>query len=71
MRLVHLLCPGLLAQAVMLTGEPVTVRYTEGVVHGFLVLRASNGQILADGDLNQSAQGDRSDEHPRVRFRDG
>src|SRR6266566_3187297 len=55
----------------MLTAEPVTVLYTEGVVYGFLVLRALTGQILADGDLNQIARGDRVTSTLAFRFRDG
>lgn len=49
----------LLACALALRAEPVAVRYTEGLVHGFLVLRAANDRILADGELDQFAQGDR------------
>jgi len=30
---------------------PVAVRHTEGLVHGFLVLRTLAGDTLADGDL--------------------
>jgi hypothetical protein len=37
--------------------EPVTVRYTEGLVHGFLTLRTLEGKLLADGDLIQTARG--------------
>ena len=65
------LCAAFLAQPVLLWPEPVPVRYTEGVVHGFLVLRALNGQILADGDLNQEARGDRVTTKLVFRFRDG
>jgi hypothetical protein len=64
-------CAAFLAQPVMLWPEPVPVRYTEGVVHGFLVLRALNGQILADGDLSQVARGDRVTTRLVFRFRDG
>src|ERR1051325_9918282 len=39
--------------------EPVPVRFSEGLVHGFLVLSAADGTHLADGDLEQSAKGDR------------
>ena len=61
----------MLAQAILLCAEPVTVRYAEGVVHGFLVLRALNGQILADGDLNQMARGNKVTSKLVFRFRDG
>src|SRR5437667_91328 len=39
--------------------EPVVVKHTEGIVHGFLVLRTLDGVSIADGDLIQSARGDR------------
>jgi hypothetical protein len=69
-----LLAGGLLVVAllgpVILAAEPVAVRHTEGIVHGFLVLRTLEGKALADGDLLQAARGDR---HPRLifRFKDG
>jgi len=37
----------------------VAVRYKEGLAHGFLVLRSVDGKILANGDLIQTAVGDR------------
>ena len=36
-----------------LSGEPVTVRHTEGVARGFLALRTLDGKIIANGDLIQ------------------
>ena len=65
------LSAALLASSVPLRAEPVAVRYREGVVHGFLVLRALNGQILADGDLNQVERGGRVTSKLVFRFRDG
>lgn len=49
----------------------VAVRHTEGLVHGFLVLRAQSGDILADGDLIQVARGDRVTSRLVFRFKDG
>ena len=46
---VQCLWTALLALPAHVCAEPVAVRYSEGLVHGFLVLRALNGQILADG----------------------
>ena len=60
-----LLPPGTLSAA------PVAVRHTEGLVHGFLVLRTLEGDTLADGDLIQVAHGDRVTNHLMFRFRDG
>jgi hypothetical protein len=39
--------------------EPPKVLYTEGLLHGFLVLRSLAGQVLADGEFTQWAHGDR------------
>jgi hypothetical protein len=52
-------------------GEQVTVRHTEGIVHGFLVLRATDGKALADGDLIQTARGNRVTARLVFRFKDG
>jgi hypothetical protein len=53
------------------TAEPVAVRYTEGLVHGFLVLRAADGSALANGDLFQTARGNRVTTQLVFRFKDG
>jgi hypothetical protein len=60
-----MLWPGLPA------AEPVAVRYPDGAVHGFLVLRASDGKVLADGDLNQTVRGERVTARLVFRFKDG
>jgi hypothetical protein len=54
-----------------LPAEPVPVRHTEGLVHGFLVLRTPNGDSLATGDLTQVANGDRVSAELVFRFKDG
>lgn len=54
-----------------LTAEPVAVRYMEGLIHGFLVLRTLEGRIIADGDATQVARGERVTNHLTFRFRDG
>lgn len=51
--------------------EPVAVRHTEGIVHGFLVLRTLEGRALADGDLIQSARGNRVTTRLVFSFKDG
>ena len=51
--------------------ESVTVRYTEGLTHGFLVLRTQDGKHLADGDSAQFLQSDRVTNHLTFRFDDG
>jgi hypothetical protein len=35
----------------------VPVKHTQGVLHGFLVLRTLAGESIADGDLTQVARG--------------
>lgn len=50
---------------------PVSVRYLEGVTHGYLVLRNADGETLADGDLLQVVKPDGVDSRLLLRFRDG
>jgi hypothetical protein len=54
-----------------LAGDQVPVRRTEGRLHGFLVLRDLDGNILASGDLSQLANGDRVTSELTVHFKDG
>ena len=51
--------------------EPVTVRYAEGVAHGFVRLRAPDGALLADGETTQVRRGNRITSRLMFRFRDG
>ncbi len=60
-----------LAVASSLSGEPVAVRHTEGIVHGFLTLRELDGTPIADGDLTQLARGNRVTSRLTFRFKDG
>ena len=69
--LATLLGSAVLLSADVLMAEPVAVRYTEGSSHGFLVLRTLNGSALADGDLLQSARGNRITRRLVFRFKDG
>ena len=39
--------------------QPTVVRYPEASVHGFLMLRTLDGNLLAAGDLIQTVRGDR------------
>ena len=57
--------PGLLA------AEPVAVRYTEGALHGFLVLRTLDDKLLADGDVTQTVDSDRVTARLVFNFKDG
>jgi hypothetical protein len=52
-------------------GEPVSVRFTEGVTHAFPVLRSASGEKIAQGELVQVPHGDRIENRLTFRFRDG
>lgn len=57
--------------AAPLQAEPVPVRFAEGLVHGFLVLRTLDGATIATGDLLQTARGDRVSSRLVFHFKDG
>jgi hypothetical protein len=67
---VLLVCAALL-QPNALRADPVPVRYTEGLTHGFLVLQTLEGKTIADGQMTQVAQGDRVKQQLTFRFKDG
>jgi hypothetical protein len=69
--LVTLLACALVLQPAALVAEAVPVRHTEGLIHGFLVLRTLDGKALAEGDLIQTSKGDRVTNHLVFRFKDG
>src|SRR5262252_10525965 len=56
---------------IVAVGEPVAVRHTEGLVHGFLSLRTLEGERLADGDLLQTTRGARVTSRLIFHFKDG
>jgi hypothetical protein len=66
-----LTCGLILFHHLALIAEPVVVRRTEGVVHGFLVLRTLDGKRLADGDLIQVPRGGQVTSRLTFRFKDG
>jgi hypothetical protein len=51
--------------------EPVRVRFTESVSHGFLVLKNDRGDVLAHGELVQAPRGARIENRLTFRFKDG
>jgi hypothetical protein len=51
--------------------ERVPVRHIEGLLRGFLVLRALDGDILATGDLSQVTKGVQVTDELVFRFKDG
>lgn len=54
-----------------LKAQPVPVRQTEGAVHGFLTLSSLNGDVVANGDLEQVAHGSRVTSRLVFHFKDG
>lgn len=50
---------------------PVSVRFREGSLHGFLVLSTLDGTHIAEGDLIQIPQGDRVTSRLEYHFKDG
>jgi hypothetical protein len=65
------LVAALLLAGATVAAEPVRVRFTEGLVHGFLKLSSLDGTALADGDLIQTAQGNRVTTRLVFHFKDG
>ena len=65
-----LACAAML-QPSALFAELIPVRHTEGLIHGFLVVRSLEGKAVADGQMTQDAQGDRVTNHLIFRFKDG
>ena len=64
------LIAGLMLSAIAADSEPVPVRFTEGLVHGFLKLSTTDGTPLADGDLLQTAKGTRVTSRLVFNFKD-
>jgi hypothetical protein len=60
-----------LAIATISAGESVAVRFNEGLVHGFLILRDLAGSPLADGDLFQTAKDGHVTSRLVFHFKDG
>src|SRR5579862_8903908 len=51
--------------------DSISVRYTEGMTHGFLVLQDLDGKTIAEGDLVQSTKGNRVTDRMTFHFKDG
>ena len=54
-----------------LFADMIPVCHTEGLIHGFLVVRTLEGKVIADGQMTQDARGDRVTTHLIFRFKDG
>jgi hypothetical protein len=53
---------GMLAQSPRPPAALLTVRHVEGLVYGFLLLRTSEGETIATGELTEAVRGDRVSE---------
>ena len=62
---------GFLLAAFPANSEPVTVRHVRGFLHGFVVLKDLNDNILASGDLTQTPTGNRLTTILSLHFKDG
>lgn len=69
--LAGLLTWSLLLPAAAVSQSAVPVLHSEGLVHGFLLLRTLEGDVLADGDLTQVARGDQVTSQLVFHFKDG
>ena len=63
--------PFLVLLAATLSADQVAVRRTEGRIHGFLVLRDLEGNIVASGESTQLASGNRVTNELKFHFKDG
>jgi hypothetical protein len=66
-----MLCLAALLFAGSVQAEPVAVRFTEGVTHGFLALRTPDGGLIAAGDLMQVARRGAVESRIVFHFKDG
>ena len=66
-----LLISACLFSAAPALADPVTVRYKEGLIHGFLSVSTVDGDLIGTGDLTQVAHGDRVTTHLDLRLKDG
>lgn len=71
MRTFILLFCGVLLLAMGTLATQVAVHYQEGVTHGFLILRETNGRLIADGENSQTASGSTVRSRVTFHFKDG
>jgi hypothetical protein len=71
MRLRAALVAVLLAAAGTLSAAPIRVRHREGVIHGFLSLRTTDGKVIGTGDALQTTRGDTVTSKLLLRLDDG
>jgi hypothetical protein len=61
----------MLVHAASLAADQIAVKYREGSLHGFLVLKSAEGETLASGDLTQAVSGYRVTTKLSFHFKDG
>jgi hypothetical protein len=66
-----LLCCGVLLLATGALATQVAVHYQEGVTNGYLILRETNGRLIADGENSQTASGSTVRSRLTFHFKDG
>jgi hypothetical protein len=66
-----LVCAALVAICALRAAPQVAVTHPQGILHGWLVVRSEDGQAIADGELTQTAHGDRVSVRMVLRFKDG
>lgn len=54
-----------------LHADPVTVRYTQGALHGFVEMRDGNGRVVASGDVTRTIHGASVTSRTTFHFKDG
>ena len=59
------------AAAAPAVAAPIPVRYPEGITHGFLALRTTEGKTIAQGDLIQTLKDGKVESRLVLRFKDG
>ena len=64
-------CGSIVVLTHLLMAEQVPVRHAEGRIHGFLVLRDLDDNILASGQVTQLVNGNRVSTELRFHFKDG
>jgi|SRR5580698_1587924 hypothetical protein len=60
-----------LVQPAVTSAQAVTVRHSQGTLHGFLILHTLKGDALAEGDVIQVARGNRVTTQLVFHFKDG
>jgi hypothetical protein len=57
--------------SVLASGEQVPVKYAQGSIHAFMVLRSEDGKAIGVGDWDQKIHGGQLSSHLKFRFDDG